>query len=321
MTDSIKAILVHGLLIFSLNSTLFAQSDLERGRELFKNKKYAEARSIFEKISNESDHQAEAYYYLGSIYLRFDRDPDKAVDLLEKAIESENANAKYHLMLSNALGAKAMQSNMLKQAFLAPKIKKEMEKAVELDPNYAEARMALTQFYVMAPGIMGGSIGKAKEQADALVKLDAYQGFMAYASIYNHEEDWQAAEGYFKKAIAAQPLKATPYHQLGYMYLKQKRTKEAVEQFKKMAEYDPANANSYDSLGDGYLADNKLDDAITSYKKAVSIDPKFGPSVFNLAKCYEKKNMKKEAKDNYKRYLALVPTGSQADEARSKLEE
>ncbi|KAB2880524.1 tetratricopeptide repeat protein [bacterium] len=322
MTDSIKAIPVHGLLIlFSLNSAALAQSEIEQGRELFNNKKYAEARSIFEKILNGSDHQAEAHYYLGSIYLRFDRDADKAIDHLERAIEAENSNAKYHLMLSNALGAKAMQSNMLKQAFLAPKIKKAMEKAVELDPNYPEARMALTQFYVMAPGIMGGSIEKAKEQADALVKLDAYQGFMAYGSIYNHEEDWQSAEVYFKKAIAAQPLKAAPYHQLGYMYLKQKRTKEAVELFKKMVEYDPANANSYDSLGDGYVADNKLDDAIDAYKKAVSVDPKFGPSVFNLAKCYEKKNMKKEAKDNYKRYLALVPTGSQADEARSKLDE
>ncbi|MBL7994747.1 tetratricopeptide repeat protein, partial [bacterium] len=81
------------------------------------------------------------------------------------------------------------------------------------------------------------------------------------------------------------------------------------------------NANSYDSLGDGYIADNKLDEAIAAYKKAVSVDPGFSASVFNLAKCYEKKNMKQEAKENFKRYLALVSTGSQADEARSKLNE
>ncbi|MBL7994849.1 tetratricopeptide repeat protein, partial [bacterium] len=151
MTNIIKASLVQGLVIlFSLNSALFAQADLERGRELFKNKKYAEAKSIFETICKGPDHHAEAHYYLGSIYLRFDRDPEKAVDHLERAVEAENSNAKYHLMLSSALGAKAMQSNMFKQALLAPKIRKEIEKAVELDPNYAEARGALIQFYIMA---------------------------------------------------------------------------------------------------------------------------------------------------------------------------
>jgi tetratricopeptide (TPR) repeat protein len=315
---------IYGLLsLLSLQSVLFAQVDLDKGRELFKNRKYSEARTIFEKITSESENHAEANYYLGWICLRSENNPEKAIDYLEKAIEANNSNAKYHLLLSNALGSKAMQSNMLKQAFLAPKIKKEMEKAVELDPNYVEARAALTQLYVMLPGIMGGSIEKAKGQAEALVKLDAYRGFIAYALIYDHEEDWQAADEYYKKAIASGsgPQKANAHHQLGYRYLKQKRTQEAVEQFKKMIEYDPTNANSYDSLGDGYIADNKLDEAIDAYKKAVSVDPSFSASVFNLAKCYEKKNMKQEAKENYKRYLALVPTGSQADEARSKTHE
>lgn len=306
-----------------LQTALFSQTDLEKGRELFKSKKYLEAKTIFEKIINETENHAEANYYLGAIYLRSERNVDKAIEYMEKAIEADESNAQYHLDLSNALGNKAMQSNFVTQAFLAPKIKKEMEKAVELDPNYAAARMALTQFYIMAPGIMGGSIEKAKGQAEALVKLDAYRGFMAYASIYNHEEDWQEAEENFKKAIASGSgiQKANAYHQLGYTYLKQKRTKEAIEQFKKMVEYDPANANSYDSLGDGYLADNKLDDAIEAFQKAVSVDPSFAPSVFNLAKCYEKKKMNPEAKENYRRYLALVSTGSQADEARSKIHE
>ncbi|MBL7996597.1 tetratricopeptide repeat protein [bacterium] len=283
-------ILAQGLLaLWPAHSAVFAQSDLERGRELFKNKKYAEARMIFENISKGSGHEAEACYYLGSIYLRFERDPDKAIEYLEKAIEADNSKSEYHMALSNALGAKIMQSNVIKQAMLARRIKSELEKAVELNPNNAEARMSLLQMYVMMPGIMGGSITKARKQADALMQLNACLGYLGYAMISDYEEDLASAEAYYAKAIAAEPQLSRPYHQLGYLYLKQKRYEEAIKQFKKMAECDPGNANAYDSLGDGFLANDQLDDAMESYRKAVAIDPQFAPSVFNLAKCYEKK--------------------------------
>lgn len=301
--------------------SLQAQTELERGRQLFNDGKFSEAKSIFESLLAKSSYHAEANYYVGSIYLRFERDVDKAVEYLEKAIDADPNNAQYHLILSSALGAKAMQSNVIKQALLAPRIKSELEKAVELDPNNPDARNGLLQFYVMAPGIMGGSKDKAKLQAAALLKLNAYRGYMGFAFIYDQEDDPSNAEEYYKKAISVDPKKPGPHHRLGYLYLKQKRYEEAIQHFKKMVEYDPGNANSYDSLGDGYLANDQLDEAIESYRKAIVTDPGFAPSVFNLAKCCEKKNMKQEAKDHYRRYLALVPNGSQADEARSKLEE
>jgi tetratricopeptide (TPR) repeat protein len=300
---------------------LHAQSELERGRELFNKGNYAEAKNVFEQLLNKTNYNAEANYYLGSIYLRFDRDADKAIEYIEKAVDADPGNAQYHLILSSALGAKAMQSNVIKQAMLAPRIKSELEKAVELDPNNLDARTGLMQFYIMAPGIIGGSIDKAKLQAEALLKLSVYRGYMAYAAIYNYEDDLGTAEEYYRKAALSEPAKPGPYHQLGYLYIKQKRYQEAIKHFKKMVECDPGNANSYDSLGDGYLANDQLDEAIESYTQAVATDPKFAPSVFNLAKCCEKKNMKQEAKDHYRRYLALVPNGSQADEARSKLKE
>ena len=304
-----------------LSPCVRAQSELEHGLEFFNKGKYSEAKDVFENLLAQSNYNAEANYYLGLIYLRFEGDVDKAIECIEKAVEVDPANAKYHLNLSSALGAKAMQSNVIKQALLAPRIKSELEKAVELDPNNPDARTGLMQFYVMAPGIMGGSINKAKLQAEALLKLNTYRGYMAYAMIYNQEDDQIAAEEYYKKAISVDPKKPAPYHQLGYLYLKQKRYPESIQHFKKMVEYDPDNANSYDSLGDGYLANDQLDEALESYRKAVATDPKFAPSVFNVAKCCEKKNMKQEAKDHYRRYLALVPSGSQADEARTRLKE
>lgn len=307
------------LLLLSGITVVTAQSDIERGRELFKNKRYSEAKPIFEGILNGDEKNAEANYYLGMIYWRYVGDLDKASELLETATENDESNAQYHFLYSGVLGVRAMRSNPIKQAYLATKIRNQLEKTIELEPAHVDARYNLIQFYIMAPGFMGGSIEKAKAQAESLVKLNAARGYMGYAAIAANEKDDGAAENYLLKAITADPKLSAPYHQLGYHYLKLKRHGEAIQQFKKMTEVDPTNANSFDSLGDGFIANNQIDEAIESFKKAVTLDPTFSASVFNLAQCYEKKNMIEEAKAQYRRYIALVPSGSKSDEAREKI--
>lgn len=314
------AFLVLGCVMF-VTSLVFAQGDLERGRELFKNKRYNEAKPIFENIIRTDEAHAEANYCLGVIAMRQPGDLDQAIEYLEAAVENNESNAQYHFMLSGAMGMKAMRSNPIKQAFLAPKIRSQLEQTIALDPSHVEARVNLLQFYIMAPGFMGGSIEKAKAQAESLVKLNAARGYMGYAAIAANEKDDGAAENYLLKAITADPKLSAPYHQLGYHYLKLKRHGEAIQQFKKMTEVDPTNANSFDSLGDGFIANNQLDEAIESFKKAVTLDPTFSASVYNLAQCYEKKNMKEEAKTQYQRYIALVPSGSKSEKAREKIDE
>ncbi|HMW34389.1 MAG TPA: tetratricopeptide repeat protein [bacterium] len=309
------------LLLLSGITVVTAQSDIERGRELFKNKRYSEAKPIFEGILNGNEKNAEANYYLGMIYWRYVGDLDKASELLETATENDESNAQYHFLYSGVLGVRAMRSNPIKQAYLATKIRNQLEKTIELEPTHVDARYNLIQFYIMAPGFMGGSIEKAKVQAGALVKYNAARGYIAYAQIATNEKDDASAENYFFKAIAADPSLPGAYHQLGYLYVKLKRPADAVKQFQKLTDVDPTNANSFDSLGDGFIANNQLDEAIESFKKAVTLDPTFSASVYNLAQCYEKKNMKEEAKTQYRRYLALVPSGSKFEKAREKIDE
>jgi hypothetical protein len=58
---------------------------------------------------------------------------------------------------------------LLKKASATNCIKKKFEQAVELNPENFDARMGLLQFYLMAPGIMGGSKDKAREQAGEIM--------------------------------------------------------------------------------------------------------------------------------------------------------
>ncbi|MBS4028326.1 MAG: tetratricopeptide repeat protein [Ignavibacteriales bacterium] len=295
-----------------------AQS-IEYGKNLFEQKKYTEAKNVFEKLIQENDENAEANYYLGLVFLVGERNYDEEVDFLEAAVELNEKNARYHYQLGAAYGSKARESGIFKQMFLAPKVQSEFERAVELDKTYIEARLGLMQYYLLAPGIMGGSVGKAKAQADTLFQLSHFQGNLAFAVISEYEKNVPAAEEFYKRAIAYDVKEGKGYNALGYFYLRNKRFDEAIAQFKKYVEVEPGKANSFDSLGDGYLGNENYDDAMKQYEKALERDPKFSSSVFGLAKCFEKKGLVKEAKQMYERYLTLETKGKRADEAKEKV--
>lgn len=90
---------------------------------------------------------------------------DGAVLWLEKAVALDATSSENQLWLGRAYGSQAIKANVFKQASLAGKVKTAFEKSVELDANNLDARFGVIDFYLQAPGIMGGSVEKAREQA------------------------------------------------------------------------------------------------------------------------------------------------------------
>jgi tetratricopeptide (TPR) repeat protein len=70
-----------------------------------------------------------------------------------------------HYALGVVLGVQAMSEGMLKAARSAGTIKTALVQAQSLEPHWYPARSALVEFYLMAPGMMGGSTAKAAELA------------------------------------------------------------------------------------------------------------------------------------------------------------
>ncbi len=278
------------------------------------------AKTYFEKALEESDQNAEAQYYLGLIALDYNRNYSKALPYLEKAVELDPSQADYHFSYGRTLGEKTQNANVLSQTFLAPKIKSAFEKSIELKPDHLGGHIGLCRYYLYAPFVVGGSVSKALAQAEDIIRIDAFSGYMMYGEIYEYEKDEPNKTVYFKKAIDANPKRYEPYHRLGYIYLNRNEPDEAVSYFDKMVECAPNDPNSYDSRGDGYMAKNMTDEALKNYLKALSINPKFAPSVFNVALCYEKKNMKKEALDYYKQFVSSFPKDKKTSDAKDKIE-
>jgi tetratricopeptide (TPR) repeat protein len=263
---------------------IFAEGDLKKAISLFDKEKYEDAQEILEEILNTVEDNAEVYFYLGKTLMMLNEFED-ASENFKEAVNLENNNSDYHFWLGRAYGADARESNFISQAFLAPKIKSQFEIAVELDSSNIQARVALSQYYLQAPGVMGGDVEKAMEHGKILLKLDEPNGRIILANVFLEKEQFELAEDQYKLLLnkfGNEKKYSGIYNEYGYMLLNRDKVDEAIEAFKKQVELAPELANSYDSLGDGYRKAGKFDLAITQYKKALEIDPEFEASENNI---------------------------------------
>jgi tetratricopeptide (TPR) repeat protein len=130
---------------------------------------------------------------------------DAAVKAFEKAVALDDKNPEYHLWLGNAVGAVARNASVLRQPFLARRVKAEFERAVELDPQSVSAREGLVTYYVQAPGVMGGSMMKAREEAEAIAKINPMRGHFSRATIAGSQKDFVTVDRELRAALADDP--------------------------------------------------------------------------------------------------------------------
>ena len=175
----------------------------DEGVRLFNAKQYERAGAVFRPLAA-GGKNAVAEYYLGRIDLESNR-AEAATEHLERAVALDGKSSDYHLWLGHAYGTRAQHSNVFGQAMLAPKAKGEFERAVELDPRNIDARAALMQFYAIAPGVMGGSVDKAREQVQAVKQINPYRGALMAINFDRQTNNSAALEADLRAALAAYP--------------------------------------------------------------------------------------------------------------------
>jgi tetratricopeptide (TPR) repeat protein len=126
---------------------------------------------------------------------------DAGIPSCEKAIALEPKNGLYHLWLGRIYGEKADHAGFLSAAGLAKKVRSEFERAVQLMPDSWEARTDLAEFYLEAPGVVGGGKDKARNEADRLAPLDAGMAHWIKGRIAEKNKDTDTAEQEFHLAV------------------------------------------------------------------------------------------------------------------------
>ena len=261
------------------------------------------------------------HYALGLVHLNSDQDFEKAAACFEKAVALDERNAEHHYQLGVAYGRIALTAGRLRQVGLAAKVKRQGLKTIELDPRHIEARNGMIQFYMAAPGIMGGNKEKAREQAAEISRLDPYQGELSWALIASSERNNAELEKRYKAALALNPDGWQALQAYGSFCLRRNRPDEALTMLARLAAVRPDDPRSHESLGDALAAKGREAEALRSYDKALALRPDYDPVVFKLARFHERKGDTARAAELYARYLTLVRTGRRADQARGKLKQ
>lgn len=319
------------IIILTLN--LFAQNaeKIKEARELVNQQENDKAKTILNELYDQNDEDPEVNYLLAVLSLR-DINYDDAIDYLDVAIEADENNHLYYYMLGNAYGMKAQNSGALKAAFAAPKAKSNWEKTLEIKPDFLRAKQSLFQYYLNAPGIMGGDNDKAKEIADEILNIHPALGHAFQANYYLvAEENYDKVQQELKLSLIIDPEDSLyntitrsnvgMLNRLGYQYLNNKDYDQSKKTFLQAIDLAPQAPNPYDSLGDYYNAVANYDSALVCYKKALEQNPKFFVSKMNVGRMLEKLNRKNEAIMVYKELVKENPDGQYGEQAEDRLDE
>src|SRR5581483_11856331 len=124
-----------------------------------------------------------------------------AITEAQRAVALQPLNSNYHLWLGRAYGQKAENSSWVAAIGLAKKVRAEFERAVQLDGFNLDARTDLSEFYIEAPGFLGGGKDKARAQAEAVASFDGPTAHWIQARVAEKEKKPAVAEREYRAAI------------------------------------------------------------------------------------------------------------------------
>ncbi len=185
---------------------------------------------------------AEAYtLYLQGKYFRDRRsreDLEKAVSYYEQALKLEPGNARAWAGLADAHSGQA-GSGYAPVAEGFGKARQEVEKALELDPNLAEAHAAL------------GSIRRS------------------------YDWDWSGADAAYKRALELEPGNATVVRGASSLVATLGRFGDAIDLGRRAVELDPLNVRAHYNVGLNAWYAGRLDEAEAAVRKTLELKAKY----------------------------------------------
>lgn len=132
-------------------------------------------------------------------------DLNKAAEYFQKAAALAPGNAEYVLWLGRVWGRKAETGSRLMAPHAAGRAREYFEKAVALDPRNTDALDDLFDYYLDAPGFLGGGLDKAEAIVRRIEPLSPAEATYDLARIDVKRKQPAEAESHFRAAINLAP--------------------------------------------------------------------------------------------------------------------
>jgi len=247
--------LIAGLFVLSC---LYGQDGFERAEELYQRTDYSASLALLRDISKPT---AAVYCLMGQNYF-MQGEYKKASEFFEKALASEPSNSVYAHWLGRAFGRRAETSS----PFLAPghasKARQYFERAVALDPMNEEALNDLFDYYLEAPGFLGGGYEKAEHIADRIAQQNEAEGHFAQAQLADRRKQFDTAEEQLRRAMELAPRQVGRMLDLARYLAKRGRIAESEAIFDKAEQLAPNAPKVYFARAHTYVEQKRnLDQA------------------------------------------------------------
>lgn len=190
-----------GRFFFSITLIVSPLVCAQTPKELLAAGRVDEAIQTLQEQINRSKAGAETYNLLCRAYFMLD-EWDRGIPACERARDLDPNDSLYYLWLGRVYGEKAARVGLFSAAGMAKKVRTSFERAVELEPRNWEARTDLAEFYLEAPGIVGGGKDKARQQADAIMPLNPAMSHWVAGRIAEKSKDTPGAEREYRAAVA-----------------------------------------------------------------------------------------------------------------------
>ncbi len=258
-----------------------------------------------------------AYFALGNW--------DRGIPYCEKSVKLAPDNSRYHLWLGRIYGEKADRATWFTAASLAGKVRDQFEAAVRLNADNVDARTDLAEFYLEAPGIVGGGRDKAEAQANALEKLDPAKAHWVRGRIAEKNKELATAEKEYRAAIEVSHGSALSWLNLALFFRSHNRLDEMEDAIRHASATQTGHsevlvdaAETLNRTGRNFPSAIDLLRRYLSSSSTVEAAPAF-KAHYLLGTLLERQGDTQAAAQEYREALALAKSFSAAQDALNRL--
>jgi tetratricopeptide (TPR) repeat protein len=223
--------------------------EYDRAKKLFNSTEFEQSLTVLQAIPDKDG----AVYELIGRNLFLMGDFKKSSEALEKAARADPNNSEIALWAGRAFGRRAETSSILTAPGFASRARQYFERSVQLNPRNLEALSDLFEYYLEAPGFLGGGMDKAEATAARIAEVDIGEGHWSQAKLAEKRKEYRSAEEQLRRAAEVSPQRIGRFIELAKFLSKQGRYQEAEQSLARAEQIAPTSPRLLYAKADLYI--------------------------------------------------------------------